>query len=190
MPRRPTRAASIALLLCTLLLAALTAAPAQAALPSQSQWLSDVNHVMSGSRIYVQDRVARGGTKLAVNFDIDNTSLASHYAYGSAVPVVLRFANYARAHHVTLLFNTGRLRGDGRLARAAAQLRAAGYLVGEICGRSSTSVPLAQSKQQCRAHFAAEGYTLIANVGNRSTDFTGSGYERAYRLPSYGNLLA
>ena len=37
--------------------------------------------------------------------------------------------------------------------------------------------------------FKKEGYTLIANVGNNDTDFVGDGYERAYRLPNYGNRL-
>ena len=30
---------------------------------------------------------------------------------------------------------------------------------------------------------------IIANVGNRCTDFVGGDYERAYRLPNYGNRL-
>ena len=33
------------------------------------------------------------------------------------------------------------------------------------------------------------GFTIIANIGNRSTDFVGGNYERAYRLPNYGNRL-
>jgi hypothetical protein len=178
-----------AMTLCSVVLLATTALwPAQGALPSESQWLSDVNQAMSGSRVYVGHRVAHG-SGLAVNLDIDNTSLASHYDYGAAVGVVLRLASYARSRGVTLLFNTGRLRGDGRMVRAARQLRAAGYAVTEVCGRSTADEGLAESKQRCRRHFVAEGYTIIANVGNRSTDFAGGDYERAFRLPNYGNQL-
>lgn len=168
----------------------LAAAPAQAALPSESTWLSDVSVAMNGSKTYVSQRAQDGGTRLAVNFDIDNTSLASHYDFGAPVGRVLNFANFARGKGVVLLFNTGRVRGDGRLIRARKQLVAAGYVVTEVCGRNSSSESLAHSKQRCRAHFVDEGYTVIANVGNRSTDFVGGNYERAFRLPNYSNELA
>ena len=161
--------------------------PAQAAeVPSKERWLADTRQAMHGSRAYVGGRVDQGGRRLAVNFDIDNTSLATYYAQGTAVPVVLRFARYARSQGVTLLFNTGRERGH--LAGVARSLRRVGYDVREICGRKPGET-LSHSKQRCRAHFVAEGYTLIANVGNRSTDFTGGNYERAFRLPNYGNAL-
>jgi hypothetical protein len=163
------------------------AVPAQAReVPGKDQWLADTRAAMYGSRAYVGQRVDQGGGRLAVNFDIDNTSLATYYAKGTAVPVVLRFAKYARAHGVTLLFNTGRKRGQ--LGGVARSLRRVGYDVKEICGRKAGE-SLTSSKQRCRKHFVAEGYTIIANVGNRDTDFTGGSYERAFRLPNYGNAL-
>ncbi|HYO38986.1 MAG TPA: HAD family acid phosphatase [Nocardioidaceae bacterium] len=160
-------------------------------LPSKSEWLADVNRAMRGSRIALHARTGDSavGRRLAVNLDIDNTSLASHYEWGAPVPVVLRFARYARRHGVLLLFNTGRQRGDGRLLRAERQLTAAGYRVTAVCGRRAGEA-LAEGKQRCRRQFVRRGYTLIANVGNRSTDFVGGHYERAYRLPNYGNRLA
>jgi hypothetical protein len=175
--------------LATTGLMAVSVAPAQAALPSESQWIHDTWVAMNGSRVYVDNRVAGGGHQLAVNFDIDNTSLASHYDPGAPVPATVRFAKHANGQGVTLLFNTGRERGGGRMLQAAAELRKAGYNVKEVCGRKAGE-GLAHSKQRCRAHFVAEGYTIIANVGNRSTDFVGGNYERAYKLPNYGNQLA
>jgi hypothetical protein len=173
------------------LLAPLTgAAPASAAVPSKSAWLADVAKAMDGSQRYVDHRSAGGQKRLAVNLDIDNTSLASHYDYGTAVRVVLRFARNAEADHVAVLFNTGRVVGDGRIRAARRQLVAAGYHVTGICGRSKASETLAHSKQRCRQHFVDQGWTIIANVGNRSTDFTGSNYERAFRLPNYDKQLA
>ena len=183
--RRP--AAAILLIVATLLGSLLAVSPAQArSLPTKERWLADTRQAMYGSRAYVQRRAAQGGTKLAVNFDIDNTSLATYYARGTAVPVVLRFARYARTQGVTLLFNTGRERGH--LAGVRASLRRVGYVAAEVCGRNHGET-LTHSKQRCRNHFRAEGYTLIANVGNRSTDFTGTGYERAFKLPNYANRL-
>ncbi len=174
--------------ICGLALAPWAPSPAQAALPSRAAWSSDVRAAMSGANHYLDHRVARGGSRLAVNLDIDNTALATRYARGRPVPPVLRFARHARAHGMRLLFNTGRLRGDGRLARARRQLTRAGYRVTEVCGRARGE-SLSHSKQRCRRHFVAEGYRLVANVGNRRTDFVGGNYERAFRLPSYGNQL-
>jgi predicted secreted acid phosphatase len=179
-------AAAVLLFVTTLLMSGLVS-PAQArSVPSKEQWLADTREAMHGSRSYVKQRVAQGGTRLAVNLDIDNTSLATYYAKGTAVPVVLRFARYARGQGVTLLFNTGRERGH--LAGVTRTLRRVGYVVGEMCGRAPGE-SLAHSKQRCRRRFAAQGYTIIANVGNRSTDFIGGGYERAFRLPNYAGRL-
>jgi hypothetical protein len=180
-----------AVLCATVLSPLVGAAPATAAVPGKSRWLADVTAAMHGSQRYVDRRAASGGgERLAVNLDIDNTSLASHYAYGKAIGVVLRFARNAEQNHVAILFNTGRVVGDGRIARARRQLVAAGYHVTEMCGRRASSESLAHSKQRCRRHFVAEGYTIVANVGNRATDFAGGNYERAYRLPNYRNQLA
>lgn len=187
---RPRAAVAAFSLLATLASVVVAVPPADAALPSEQQWVSDVNRAMAGSRLYVRQRAARGGARLAVNLDIDNTALASHYAYGEPVAVVLRLAQYAESQGVALLFNTGRVQGNGALAAVTRDLRRAGYAVDEICGRSSSSQGLADGKRRCRQHFVEEGYTIIANIGNRRTDFVGGDYERAFRLPSYGNQLA
>ena len=194
---RPTRSLTrfLALALtCALVMLGLASVPAQAKVPSKAQWVEDVHDAMVGAWGYVDRRVARaekeGVSQLAVNFDIDNTALASHYAYGKPVRTSIRFARHLRKRNVSVLFNTGRITGEGRLRKARKQLVKAGYTVTEICGRTSSRESLAHSKKRCRQHFVDEGYTIIANVGNRSTDFTGGNYERAYRLPNYHGQLA
>ncbi len=165
-------------------------APAGAAVPSKSAWLADTRDAMYGSRAFVDRRVAQGG-RLAVNLDIDNTALASYFdpgPYGGAVPVVLRFAKYAKARGVSVVFNTARARRQ--LPEAVEVLRRAGYPVTSICGRrvaDGESTPA--SKQRCRAQFASRGWRIIANVGNSPTDFVGRNYERSFRLPNYGGRL-
>ncbi len=167
----------------------LLAAPqASAALPSKKAWSADVRAAMRGSHDYLDRRLGQGVGRPAVNLDIDNTSLASHYAPGRPVARVLRFARYARERGVRLFFNTARLRGDGRMRKARRQLERAGYRVAGICGRRAGE-GLVHSKTRCRRHFVSQGYTLIANVGNRDTDFRGGYYDKAYRLPNYGNRL-
>lgn len=157
------------------------------ALPRQRTWHADVRHAMRGSLAYIDHRAGHG-RHLAVNLDIDNTALATRYAPGRPVRPVLRFARHARSHGVRMLINTGRRVGAGRLVRARHQLRAAGYRITEICGRHAGET-VVHSKQRCRRQFVAQGYTLIANVGNRSTDFVGGNYERAFRLPNFHNQL-
>jgi predicted secreted acid phosphatase len=155
--------------------------------PSREQWLTDVRQAMKGARGYVRERVASKGADetLAINFDIDNTVLATYYDGGGAIPSMLRFSRFLRRQHVDLVFNTGR--GAALRARTLAQLTRAGFPVAELCLRAKGEA-LATGKQRCRDEFMDEGYTLIANVGNNDTDFVGDGYERAYRLPNYGVL--
>jgi predicted secreted acid phosphatase len=100
--------------------------------------------------------------------------------------VVLRFAKYAQKRGVAVVFNTGRR--EDALAKPSAWLRAAGYPVAGMCGRRAGEA-VAVSKQRCRQQYVDAGYTIIANVGNRSTDFVGGNYERAFKLPNYNNRL-
>jgi predicted secreted acid phosphatase len=123
--------------------------------------------------------------RLAVNFDIDNTVLATYYDGGGAIPRMLRFARLLDRLGVAVVFNTGRV--ATQKARTVSQLTRAGFPVTEVCLRAKGAT-LPVGKQACRDHFADEGYTLIANVGNNDTDFVGDGYERAFKLPNYGVL--
>ena len=172
--------------LATVMVVSVLGAPAQANAPSKRQWLKDTRSAMYGSRAYLDRRVERGGTPLAVKLDIDNTALATRYQPGRPVPVVLRFARYAQKSGVSVVFNTAREEAD--LTQAVAQLRRASFPVSAICGRR-TGETAVESKQRCRQQYVDAGYTIIANVGNRKTDFVGRNYERGFKLPSYGRAL-
>ena len=181
--------ALVTTLVASLVGALVGVAPAHAALPSKQTWTSDVSEAMAGSHRYLERRVAAStrGTRLAVNLDIDNTALASHYDSGHATARVLRFARKAHGLGIAVLFNTARSETD--TARTARNLARAGYVVDGICGRRSGE-RVVESKQRCRRDFVQAGYTIVANVGNRSTDFVGGDNERAYRLPSYDDQLS
>jgi hypothetical protein len=183
MPRRFLAAAIVAL---ALVLTALVPPSEAAPLPSKKQWVADTYTALEGSRPYVARRVKKGGTKLALNLDIDNTSLASHYDPGKAVAVTLRLVNFAKAKGLSILFNTGR--PVAKRAQTIRQLKRAGYPVDGLCARYQGET-LRQSKPRCRRSFKANGFTIIANIGNRTTDFYGNNYEKAYKLPNYGNRL-
>jgi HAD superfamily, subfamily IIIB (Acid phosphatase) len=183
MLRRVPAAVLVAL---TMVLTALVPAADAAPMPTRSEWLHDTVVALHGARPWVADRAARGGGKLALNLDIDNTSLQTYYAPGKAIPATLRLARYAKSKGVHILFNTGR---NVRLReRTIAQLKRAGFPVDGLCAHYKGE-SLADSKQRCRRSFVNNGFRLIANIGNRRTDFVGGNYERAYRLPNYDNRL-
>ncbi|MGC4109391.1 MAG: HAD family acid phosphatase [Nocardioides sp.] len=157
-------------------------------LPSERQWHRDVSAAMAGSRDYLRAAVAEPGPTYAINLDIDNTSLATHYDPGARIGPVFRLTRWAANHGVAVLFNTARYGANIKAGKRL--LRAAGYTVTEICGRSGPKVSLARGKVRCRQHFVDEGYTIVANVGNNRTDFSGTkNYGRAFRLPNYGGRL-
>jgi hypothetical protein len=155
--------------------------------PTRAQWLADVKAAMQGSRPYVRQRVAAktADEKLAVNFDIDNTVIATYYDGGGPIPKMLKFARLLDKLGVALVFNSGRLTNQQQ--RTVDQLTRAGFPVARVCLRNKGET-LPVGKQRCRDSFIDAGYTLIANVGNNDTDFVGDGYEQAYRLPNYGVL--
>lgn len=193
MSSSPTRHAGPTRLLVTLLCSAVAviglAGPASArTAPAQSTWVADVGVAMHGARPFLRERVAQAapGERLALNLDIDNTSLATFYERGRAVRKVRNLARLAGTLGVTVLFNTGRLRS--RLGDVPGQLRRAGYDVGAICTRRPNEL-LPASKQRCRQSFVDQGFTIVANVGNNDTDFVGGDYERAFRLPNYDGAL-
>ena len=180
------------LLADTTIPAATAQAPAPAAqdLPSHAQWKQDVRKATAGSVRYVRKRIEhrKPGKRLALNLDIDNTALASHYDNGKATRSVLRTARVAARGDVAILFNTARPRS--KASAAVRQLRRAGYRVDAICTRKpGAHQTVGEGKRACRRKFVRQGYTIIANIGNRRTDFTGGNYDRAYRLPNYGGRL-
>jgi len=197
LPPRAVRLTITSLITVALLLASSATLPAASArsvkptpqqrngLPSRQTWLADVHTAMTGSRIYLKNRADGSDERLALNLDIDNTSLATAYG-GGAIPEMLKFTRFAQRHHVAVLFNTGQK--EGLRSATVRLLRDADYSFDELCMRPAGGA-LAAHKRACRAHFADEGYTVIENIGNRSTDLVGGGYEKGYKLPDYGGLL-
>lgn len=178
-----------ALLVLLALLAPLLATPTAgaAALPSKAQWQADVRQAMRGSIAYLDQRVQQGGGPFAIVLDIDNTSLATEYAWPRPVRPTRRFARHAHDLGIAVFFVTGRHQGTLRSPRRA--LKEAGYPVSGMCGRRHGE-GLAHGKQRCRRHITRAGWRIIADVGNHRSDLVGGNYERGFRLPSYGGRLS
>jgi predicted secreted acid phosphatase len=170
-----------------LLVLSVMVAPTQAAtMPSKQTWLNDTAKALSGSRTYVGQRVANTSGRLAINLDIDNTSLQTYYDRGKAIPATLRLVRYAKARGVSIFFNTGR--PVSAHDSSIRQLRRAGFPVDGMCLKQRWE-SLSHSKRECRRFYVKKGFKLIANVGNRSTDFIGGYSTPAYKLPNYSNRL-
>jgi hypothetical protein len=50
--------------------------------------------------------------------------------------------------------------------------------------------PAQVNKTKARAAIEAQGYTIVANVGNNTTDLDGGHAERTFKLPDYNGTLS
>jgi PKD repeat protein len=151
--------------------------------PTQAQWLTDLNASMDGGTAYLDANTSV--PRPAIVLDIDNTSLQSYYKAFAATPAVLAFEQRAIADGYTILFATGRALDSGGTSN---QLTSAGYRVDALCFKDPTAASTQASKTACRAAWATQGYTIVADVGNHTTDLDGGNSGQEYLLPNYGFL--
>ncbi|MEU4083468.1 HAD family acid phosphatase [Streptomyces aureus] len=186
-----------------------TAAGSAAAAPAQqvatastaagvdyATWQSDVQAVIDQAVPYVGQRTAdAGGKKLAVVFDIDNTTLETdfHPWYALPTPAVkasLALARYAHSRGVAVFFVTAR---PGIIASETKwNLKTVGYPVDGLYVRDLPDLfdEVSAYKTGKRAEIESLGYTIIANVGNNTTDLVGGHAERTFKLPDYDGQLS
>ncbi|MFC0436663.1 HAD family acid phosphatase [Kutzneria buriramensis] len=167
------------------------AAPAAAAAPSESVWIADVTTVTDQATAYLQQRLANPGRN-AIVLDIDNTSLETYYHpqwTTPATPPVLELAKLAKADGAAVFFVTDRT----ELIRSvtADNLTDVGYPVDGLSMRPLFNFDPAQvNKTKARAAIEAQGYTIVANIGNNTTDLDGGHAERTFKLPDYNGALS
>ena len=102
-----------------------------------------------------------------------------------AVAPVLALYRFARAHGVAVFFVTGR--GEAQRDVTAANLRVAGYEEWTelmMLPTGTTVVSGADHKAPARAQIEANGYTIVVNVGDQTSDLAGGHAERAFLLPN------
>ncbi|MFF1909832.1 HAD family acid phosphatase [Kitasatospora sp. NPDC058218] len=169
------------------------AAAASSGTVTEAQWLADVSAAIAPARAYVEQRTAEPtNEKPAIVFDIDNTTLATHFhpfAMSGIAPVV-ELAQYAHARGVAIIFVTARVDFIDAITRHS--LTEAGYTVDELHGRDLCDLfkPVQRYKTDERIEVENEGYTIIASVGNNWTDLGGGHAERTFKLPDYDGLLS
>ncbi|MEU8790496.1 HAD family acid phosphatase [Streptomyces sp. NPDC048643] len=159
-------------------------------------WQRDVQGVVDQATPYVAQRTANaGGQKLALVFDIDNTTLETdfHPWYQLPTPAVqasLELARYAHSRGVAVFFVTAR---PGIIASETKwNLRSVGYPVDGLYVRDLPDLfdEVSAYKTGKRARIESLGYTIIANVGNNTTDLVGGHAERTFKLPDYDGQLS
>lgn len=176
--------------------AAAVASTTAAADVDYATWQRDVQGVVDQATPYVAQRTANaGGQKLALVFDIDNTTLETdfHPWYQLPTPAVkasLELARYAHSRGVAVFFVTAR---PGIIASETKwNLQSVGYPVDGLYVRDLPDLfaEVSAYKTGKRARIESLGYTIIANVGNNTTDLVGGHAERTYKLPDYDGQLS
>ncbi|MGW1076676.1 HAD family acid phosphatase [Streptomyces sp. NPDC002537] len=161
------------------------AASGRAAVPGYQTWQADVKEAVAPAIPWLRDRAGGGGDKPAIVLDIDNTALETYYHPGQADKPVLKVAQWANEHNVAVLFVTARTSSSS----ARQQLEDADYPVDAVCTREHGESK-GEGKARCREELTEDGYTITANIGNRSTDFEGGYYEKGFKLPDYDGQLS
>ncbi|MGW0185040.1 HAD family acid phosphatase [Streptomyces sp. NPDC003362] len=172
-----------------------TATATAAADVDYATWQKDCQAVMDQALPYLKQRIAqqKPGEKQAIVFDIDNTTLETDFGFSYPQPAnqpVLDVAEYAQEHGVALFFVTAR---PGVIyAPTEYNLEKVGYEVAGLRVRGFLDLfkNVADYKTAQRAAIESKGYTIIANIGNNTTDLSGGHAEKAYKLPDYDGQLS
>ncbi|WP_033310347.1 HAD family acid phosphatase [Streptomyces iakyrus] len=175
--------------------ASTAAATAAAADVDYGTWQKDCQAVMDQALPYLQQRIAaaKPGEKQAIVLDIDNTALETDFGFSYPQPAnkpVLAAARYAQERGVALFFVTAR--PDIIASFTQYNLKQTGYQVSGLYVRNFIDLfkNVAEYKTAQRVDIERKGYTIIANIGNSSTDLSGGHAEKTYKLPDYDGQLS
>lgn len=166
-----------------------------AAKPGYATWQADIAAVMDQADSYVAGRLASvpAGQKPAVVLDIDNTSLETDYSSALPTPAIRRtlaLADFAHDRDVKIFFVSAR--PDLIQSVTKYNLTSVGYTADGLYGRSIGDLftEVSAFKTAQRVKIEKNGYTIIANIGNNTTDLTGGHAERTFKLPDYDGQLS
>ncbi|MDX2559616.1 HAD family acid phosphatase [Streptomyces sp. TX20-6-3] len=159
-------------------------------------WRRDVAAVVAQARPYIEERSRNAGSeKQAIVLDIDNSSLETdfHPFWELPTPAIAEVRTLVREAHdrgVDIFFVTAR---PGIIHSLTDwNLKQAGYPVDGLYVRSLPDLfaEVSAYKTEQRGKIEDKGYTIIANIGNNTTDLVGGHAERTFKLPDYGGKLS
>ncbi|MFD9724830.1 HAD family acid phosphatase [Streptomyces sp. NPDC059072] len=160
-------------------------------------WQRDVAGVIDAVRPAIEQRIAASpaGEKPAIVLDIDNSSLETdfHWFWTFPTPAIAKvreLTRYANDRGVAIFFVTARPGIVYSLTER--NLRAVGYPVSGLYVRDLPALfdEVSAYKTGKRAEIEARGYTIIANIGNNTSDLVGGHAELTVKLPDYGGKLS
>lgn len=164
----------------------------------------DLKAVGDQARTWIEERVAckTEGERLVLILDVDETALSNlehmrsmDFGYlpkawdawvaedtAPAIKPVLKVFQTARRLGVTVFFITGRKESDR--PGTERNLKAVGYGEHEqlICKPTGFKGNSGDYKTETRRKLEAEGWTIIANVGDQQSDLIGGFSERVFKL--------
>jgi acid phosphatase len=163
----------------------------------------DVAAVAAEARTWLERRAIRGGGRLAVVFDVDETLLSNlpsmeELDFGYIPLEWKRWVEQAKApalEPVRALFRRARelgmeplvITGRRETERDATSRNLAAVGCGDyaalVCRPDSDRGGVAEFKTAARARLAAEGRVIVANIGDQESDLTGGHAERTFKLP-------
>ena len=168
------------------------------------RYAAGVARVADEARAWIETRARAGGERLAIVLDIDETVLSNlphmrewDFGYhpptwdrwvaaadGTPIEPMREVFRAARAAGVAVFFLTGRKTTDG--PGTIENLRATG--MGDYAGlhlKPNGYPGTTQAfKTETRRALEAEGWTIIANVGDQQSDLDGGHAERTFKLPN------
>ncbi|MFC3381784.1 HAD family acid phosphatase [Couchioplanes azureus] len=161
------------------------------ALPPYSTWIADVTAVADQASAYLGDVLPTGSFRPAIVLDIDNTALQTTYRPGLTSPAtgpILEIARRAAADGAAVFFVTARPEILGW--QTEINLDLVGYPVERVYLRPwFDTQPDAELKTGARKAIEAQGYRIVANIGNSASDLSGGHADRVFKLPDYDGQL-
>jgi predicted secreted acid phosphatase len=164
----------------------------------------DIAAVAARAKTWVEERAGKGGQRLTVVFDLDETLLrnwphmrAMDFGYvhrewdnwvedakAPAIEPVREIYRTARQKGVEVVFITGRSeRARAGTERNLRAIDCADY-VALIFKPEEDKGTTAAFKTAVRQKLTTEGRTIIANVGDQESDLSGGFAERTFKLPN------
>jgi acid phosphatase len=170
------------------------------------EYARQIAHVAEKANAWVEHRAGRRaeGERLAIVFDVDETLLSNlptmtredfgyvpavwdawvDEARAPAIEPVREVYRTARRFGVAVFFITGREEASRVATARNLQAVGCGEYEALICKPKETVGSSAAFKLKERRRIEAEGYVIIANVGDQESDLSGGAAERNFKVPA------
>lgn len=167
------------------------------------QYDRDIAAVAAKARAWLERRAPRGGGKLAMVFDLDETlfsnwpnTRAHDFGYiakdwtawvdeGKAPPIepVRDLYRTARRLGIDVILITGRRERDRPGTEKNLRAIECTDYAALICKPDEAKETSGAFKLAARQRLTAEGWTIVANIGDQESDLAGGFAERTFKLP-------